>query len=181
MSHICDISALHGSEWHYEALHMLVIGVRHKPMNMAKMVDGLSAVDGGSKRAQPPPPPRKLLFQWPRPRALVGTWGIFLGVKPEIVGVAGYQHAAGSFCLPQFQLKEGEHWIWFNPMIVRKYSSLYFLYSGVSAYLGLYGSGLFNFGSSQSCLHAFGVWHPYIFFHFIAWHEFVYLQIIFKL
>ena len=28
-----------------------------------------------------------------------------------------------------------------------KYSSLYFLYSGVSTYVGLYGSGLFNFWS----------------------------------
>ena len=45
MSHICDISPLHDSECvpkHYEALQMLVIGVRHKPMNMAKKVDGFS-------------------------------------------------------------------------------------------------------------------------------------------
>ena len=59
MSHICDISALHGSEWHYEALHMLVIGVRHKPMNMAK------TVDGGSKRAQPPRPHANCAFSDP--------------------------------------------------------------------------------------------------------------------
>ena len=29
--------------WYYEALQMLVIGVRDKPMKMAKNVDGFSA------------------------------------------------------------------------------------------------------------------------------------------
>ena len=44
MSHICDISPLRGSECdHNEALQFLVIGVRHKPMKMAKNVAAFSA------------------------------------------------------------------------------------------------------------------------------------------
>ena len=36
---------------------------------------------------------------------------LLLHVKPDIVGVAGCQHAAGSFCLPQLLSKEREHCI----------------------------------------------------------------------
>ena len=40
------------------------------------------------------------------PHNLVGRWDISLAVKPDIVGVAGYQHAVGSFCLPQLLSKK---------------------------------------------------------------------------
>ena len=44
MSHICDISPLRGLECVPSIMKLLlVIGVRHKPMNVAKNVDGFSA------------------------------------------------------------------------------------------------------------------------------------------
>ena len=68
---------------------------------------GCPPVNGGLKGAKPPRRPRKLWFQWPRPRALVGTWGISLGVKPEIVGVAGTNMQWGHFvCHSSSQKRE---------------------------------------------------------------------------
>ena len=55
---------------------------------------------GGSMGAVPRLCPRKLWFQWPRPQALVGTWGISLAVKPEIVSVAGTNMQWGHFVCP---------------------------------------------------------------------------------
>ena len=49
--------------------------------------------------------PRNLQFQWLRPHALVGTWGISLAVKPEIVGVAGANMQWGHFVCPSSSQK----------------------------------------------------------------------------
>ena len=86
---------------------MLVIGVRHKPVKMTKVLIvfpppfGLNddygwnfkgccpSVNEGAKWVQLPYRPRKLWCHWPHSRILVGTWGISLAVKPEIMGVGG--------------------------------------------------------------------------------------------
>ena len=100
---------------------MLVMGVRHKPMKMAKkrlmvfqLPFGLNndyggnfkgrclPINGGSKEVQPPP---KLWFQWPRPRTLVDTCGISLAVKPQIVGVACANMQWGHFVCPSASQK----------------------------------------------------------------------------
>ena len=67
MSYICDISPLRGSECvpgHYEALQMLVIGVRHTPIKLSlkKLIVfrppfGLNNEYGGILKGGAPPPP----------------------------------------------------------------------------------------------------------------------------
>ena len=93
---------------------MLVIGVRHKPMkklivfrppfglnnDYGGVLNGVSSWSGVARGHSPLAWPRKLRFQWPRPCALVGTWGIFLAVKPEIVGIAGANMQWSHFICP---------------------------------------------------------------------------------
>ena len=99
---------------------MLVIGVRHKLMktlmvfwplfglnnqNGGNFKRGCPTVNGGSKEVHTPHCPRKLWFQWLRPHALVGTWGISLAIKPEMVAVAGANMQWCHFVFPSSSQK----------------------------------------------------------------------------
>ena len=65
----------------------------------------MSPINGGLKGAVPPGCPHNLWFQWPCPCALVGTWGIFLALKPKIVGVADPNTQWGHFVYPSSSQK----------------------------------------------------------------------------
>ena len=113
--YVCDISLLHGSEC-VPIITKLVICFRHKPIKMAKKLMvfrppfGLhneyeGNFKGGVSLLIVVRSGRKLWFQWPRPHALGGSWGIYLAVKPEIVGVAGANMPWGHFVCPSSSQK----------------------------------------------------------------------------
>ena len=89
---------------------MLVIGVRHKPMNMALKVDVFRppfGLNNGYRGNFAPSPPTQFVVSVTPPTRSVGSWGISLGVKPEIVDVAGTDMQWGHFvCHSSSQKRE---------------------------------------------------------------------------